>query len=370
MTAGVGAVAKRRPRPRPNDTADTTAPALAASEPAGRRLTASSRARDCRPRGPPCGGASTTVRRGPWVACSSDLRLVLAEDNLLAREGLRSMLAAAPGLERGRGVRRLRRAARRRRRAPARRRCSPTSGCRRPAPTRASARPRELRRTHPTIGVVVLSQYDDPEFALALLEDGSQGRAYLLKERMSDPRSWSPRSATVAARRLGGRPEGRRRAGARPQRPLAAGGASPRASATCSREMATGKDNAAIAASLVLTVRAVEKHINGIFSKLGLAEEPEVHKRVKAVLLLPGRRRRSAAELPPAGDSRETDMMCLPVSCTGKLQGHLVGGTIPRSRPGTSVTRWGCQHHHRHQYVHPRNSAADSRGSWCPQRTP
>ena len=49
--------------------------------------------------------------------------------------------------------------------------------------------------------------------------------------------------------------------------------------------MATGKDNAAIAAALVLTVRAVEKHINSIFSKLGLAEEPEVHRRVKAVLL-------------------------------------------------------------------------------------
>ena len=49
--------------------------------------------------------------------------------------------------------------------------------------------------------------------------------------------------------------------------------------------MATGKDNAAIAASSVLTVRAVEKHINAIFSKLGLAEEHEVHKRVKAVLL-------------------------------------------------------------------------------------
>ena len=50
-------------------------------------------------------------------------------------------------------------------------------------------------------------------------------------------------------------------------------------------EMATGKDNNAIAAALVLTVRAVEKHINGIFSKLGLAQEAEVHKRVKAVLV-------------------------------------------------------------------------------------
>jgi DNA-binding NarL/FixJ family response regulator len=49
--------------------------------------------------------------------------------------------------------------------------------------------------------------------------------------------------------------------------------------------MATGKDNVSIAGSLVLTTRAVEKHINGIFSKLGLSEEAEVHKRVKAVLV-------------------------------------------------------------------------------------
>ena len=50
-------------------------------------------------------------------------------------------------------------------------------------------------------------------------------------------------------------------------------------------EMAQGKNNAAIAASLVLSERAVEKHINAIFSKLGLSEEPDVHRRVKAVLL-------------------------------------------------------------------------------------
>ena len=72
-----------------------------------------------------------------------------------------------------------------------------------------------LRRTHPGIGVVVLSQYDDPEFALAVLEAGSRGRAYLLKERMSDPRILVPRSSRWRAA-VGGRPEGGRRADPRP----------------------------------------------------------------------------------------------------------------------------------------------------------
>ena len=50
-------------------------------------------------------------------------------------------------------------------------------------------------------------------------------------------------------------------------------------------EIAQGKNNAAVAATLVLSERAVEKHINSLFSKLGLSEEPTVHRRVKAVLL-------------------------------------------------------------------------------------
>jgi DNA-binding NarL/FixJ family response regulator len=141
-----------------------------------------------------------------------------------------------------------------------------------------------LRRTHPGIGVVVLSQYDDPEFALAVLEAGSRGRAYLLKERMSDPRilvtailEVARGGSVVDPKVVDALIRGRNARSplsvltAREQEVLA--------------EMATGKDNGAIAATLVLSLRAVEKHINGIFAKLGLAEELEVHRRVKAVLL-------------------------------------------------------------------------------------
>ena len=141
-----------------------------------------------------------------------------------------------------------------------------------------------LRRTHPGIGVVVLSQYDDPEFALAVLEAGSRGRAYLLKERMSDPRilvtailEVARGGSVVDPKVVDALIRGRNARSplsvltAREQEVLA--------------EMATGKDNGAIAATLVLSLRAVEKHINGIFAKLGLAEELDVHRRVKAVLL-------------------------------------------------------------------------------------
>jgi DNA-binding NarL/FixJ family response regulator len=211
------------------------------------------------------------------------VRVVLAEDNLLAREGLRSILERAPELAVAAvvdGYDELLAAVDEHRpdvvltdiRMP-------------PGNTdegvRAAAR---FRRTHPTMGVVVISQYDDPEFALALLEDGSRARAYLLKERMSDPAQLV--SAVVEVSRGGSvvdpkvvdalvRGRGNRS-------PLAL--LTPREHDVLA-EMATGKDNAAIAATLVLTVRAVEKHINGIFAKLGLAEEREVHKRVKAVLL-------------------------------------------------------------------------------------
>ncbi|NAZ87868.1 LuxR C-terminal-related transcriptional regulator [Kineococcus indalonis] len=141
-----------------------------------------------------------------------------------------------------------------------------------------------VRRAHPGTGVVVLSQYDDPEFALALLEDGSRGRAYLLKERMSDATTLVDAIAATAA---GGSVVDPKVVdalvrGRTARSPLAA--LTPREQEVLA-QMATGEDNSAIAASLVLTVRAVEKHINSIFAKPGLAEEVEVHRRVKAVLL-------------------------------------------------------------------------------------
>ncbi len=143
-----------------------------------------------------------------------------------------------------------------------------------------------IRDRFPDIGVVVLSQYSEPAYALSFLDGGSRGRAYLLKERVSDIGQLAAAihevadggsvidpvvvDALVAAR-------------AKPvDSPLHR--LTPRETEILS-EMAQGKNNAAVAASLVLSERAVEKHINSIFSKLALSEEPDVHRRVKAVLL-------------------------------------------------------------------------------------
>ena len=143
-----------------------------------------------------------------------------------------------------------------------------------------------IREGHPEVGVVVLSQYAEPAYALALLDQGSQGRAYLLKERVSD---LDQLSAAVREVARGGSVidpavvdalvEARSKAAGSPLQHL-----TPRETEILA-EMAQGKNNAAVAASLVLSERAVEKHINSIFSKLALSQEPDVHRRVKAVLL-------------------------------------------------------------------------------------
>ena len=144
----------------------------------------------------------------------------------------------------------------------------------------------QLRRTHPEIGVVVLSQYDDPAYALALLESGSEGRAYLLKERIHEraqlvsaveevARGGSVIDAKIVETLVGAKSRS---------------DSSPLAELTMRErevlaEIAQGRSNAAIAESLVLTKRAVEKHINAIFMKLGLAQADDVSKRVKAALI-------------------------------------------------------------------------------------
>ncbi|HWH93377.1 MAG TPA: response regulator transcription factor [Baekduia sp.] len=143
-----------------------------------------------------------------------------------------------------------------------------------------------LRRTHPQIGVVVLSNYAEPAYALALLDSGSERRAYLLKERVHDRSQLVSAIHTVA---VGGsamdpkivEPLMHSRAGAE-RSPLSD-------LTTREREVlshiAQGMSNAAIADSLVLTKRAVEKHINSIFLKLNLSGAEDVSKRVKATLL-------------------------------------------------------------------------------------
>jgi DNA-binding NarL/FixJ family response regulator len=143
-----------------------------------------------------------------------------------------------------------------------------------------------LRESHPEIGVVVLSQYAAPSYALALLDSGSDRRAYLLKQRVHDRAELVAAIRSVAA---GGSVidpkivEGLVAANAHSEAsPLAA--LTPREHDVLS-EIAQGKSNLAIAGSLVLTKRAVEKHINSIFLKLDLSDAEDVSKRVKAALV-------------------------------------------------------------------------------------
>jgi DNA-binding NarL/FixJ family response regulator len=144
----------------------------------------------------------------------------------------------------------------------------------------------ELRRTAPQIGVVVLSQYAEPRYALGLLEGGSQRRAYLLKERVNDGGQLVEAIAAVARGDSVIEPkvvdelvQARSRA---EESPLAS--LTPRELQILG-EIAQGKSNAAIAESLVLTKRAVEKHINTILLKLDLPEAADVSRRVKATLI-------------------------------------------------------------------------------------
>ena len=144
----------------------------------------------------------------------------------------------------------------------------------------------QLRETHPETGVVVLSQYVDPQYALELFDKGSEGRAYLLKERVSDIdqllaaiREVAKGGSVIDPKVVEALVAARSRNAESPIERL-----TPRETEILS-EMAQGKNNAAIAATLVLSERAVEKHINSIFSKLNLSEEVDANRRVKAVLL-------------------------------------------------------------------------------------
>ena len=143
-----------------------------------------------------------------------------------------------------------------------------------------------LRTAHPQIGVIALSQYAEPRYGMALLENGAEGRVYLLKERLHD-RSELRSAIEVAAR--GGTMIDPAMVQAlldtrRDERHSPLSDLTPREREVLA-EMAQGRSNAAIGESLVLTKRAVEKHIGSIFLKLGLEDEETVSRRVAAVLL-------------------------------------------------------------------------------------
>ena len=143
-----------------------------------------------------------------------------------------------------------------------------------------------LRQNHPQIAVVVLSQFAAPGYALALLEHGSSGRGYLLKERIGSVDELARAIRVVAEggsvidplvvdELVRARSQGRE---------PGLSSLTPR-EAEILAEMAQGKSNSAIAAALFVTERAVAKHTNSIFAKLGLSEEEDVNRRVKAVLV-------------------------------------------------------------------------------------
>jgi DNA-binding NarL/FixJ family response regulator len=141
-----------------------------------------------------------------------------------------------------------------------------------------------IRREHPGLGVVVLSQHTDEAYAFALLGDGTAGLAYLLKDRLADLedlvealRVVSRGGSVIDPVVVEGLVSRRTRAVSSPLAAL-----TPR-EVDVLREMAQGKTNAGIEQALNLSSSTVEKHVSSIFAKLGLAEEP-VHRRVAAVL--------------------------------------------------------------------------------------
>jgi DNA-binding NarL/FixJ family response regulator len=213
------------------------------------------------------------------------IRLVLAEDDYLVREGVRHLLETLPELEVAAVCGDLDSllAA-----VDSERPDVVVTDIRMPPEgadegIRAAER---LRETHPEVGVVVLSQYANPSYALALLEGGSPRRAYLLKERVEDLgqlaaaiRAVAEGGSVIDPKVVDALVAEKVRVEESPLNQL-----TPRERDVL-REMAEGKNNAAIADTLVLTERSVEKVIHSIFLKLGLTWETAVHKRVKAVIL-------------------------------------------------------------------------------------
>ena len=214
----------------------------------------------------------------------ASLRVVIADDELLVREGARSVLTSVPGIDVvGLAADPDELMARIDETEPD----VVVLDIKMPPTHRAEGieAAHRIRRAYPRVGVVILSQYADPEYALELLRDGSKSLAYLLKERLGRPAQLAEAIREVAQ---GGSildpkvvdalmEAQRRRARSRVH------GLTPREHEVLTL-MATGRTNAAIAGSLVLSERAVEKHINSIFRKLGLNEELDINHRVAAVL--------------------------------------------------------------------------------------
>jgi DNA-binding NarL/FixJ family response regulator len=212
------------------------------------------------------------------------LRLVFAEDNFLVREGTAALLAAVDGVDLIATVSDL----------------DTLLGAvedqhpdvvltdiRMPPShsTEGIEAARKIRADHPDIGVVVLSQFAEEDYAYELLKDGAAGLGYLLKERVADIdelvralHEVSRGGSVLDPKVVEGLVARKDRLAHSPLGQLTD------REREVLEQMAQGKNNAAIAKSLFLTERAVEKHINSLFHKLNLSDESDVHRRVMAVL--------------------------------------------------------------------------------------
>jgi DNA-binding NarL/FixJ family response regulator len=213
------------------------------------------------------------------------IRVVLAEDNLLVREGLISLLSSADEVELLAACSSL----------PELIEAVTTykpdvvlTDIRMPPghTDEGIQAARLLRQSHPDLGVVVISQFADPAYALAVFETGTRGRGYLLKDRVDDLRRLLAAIGAVAG---GGSfiDEEIVEALIRSRSRLVD---SPVLTLTARErevlaEVAMGRSNTAVAARLGVSENAIGKHISSIFAKLGLSEDEEINRRVKAVLV-------------------------------------------------------------------------------------
>ena len=210
------------------------------------------------------------------------LRVVFADDNYLVREGVTSLLVEVDGIEVVAAASDLDSLVR----AVAEQLPDVVLTDIRMPPTHTNEgieAAKRIRAEHPAVGVVVLSQYVEEDYAFDLLANGVAGMGYLLKERVNDldelvralhevARGGSVLDTLVVEALLASR-----------------GGDGPLLGLTerereVLQEMATGRNNAAIAKTLFMSDRSVEKHIGSVFQKLGLVDELEVSRRVMAVL--------------------------------------------------------------------------------------
>lgn len=221
----------------------------------------------------------------PDLPAPPALRVLIADDSYLIREGLRQLLALAPQIRVvGQCVDEPSLLAAVDAEAPD---VVVTDIRMPPTQTDEGMRiARRLRQTHPGVGVVVLSQHESAVYAADLLDGGAAGRGYLLKDRIHDLDHLVSTLTAVAAGecRIDARLVDELVARQRRTQHSLLGELTPRQRDILA-DVAQGKSNLAIARDRDLTLRAVEKHVSEIFGRLGLANDETMSRRVRATLL-------------------------------------------------------------------------------------